>query len=53
MKCNGVGKRVRLLIFQSSTRRWAELHEEAFRRGSVKVVILDNLKEGVTQYVHV
>jgi hypothetical protein len=42
-------KSVRLLTFQSSTRRWAELHEEAFRRlgGSVKVVVLDNLREGV------
>ena len=42
-------KSVRLLTFQSSTRRWAELHEETFRRlgGSVKVVILDNLREGV------
>ena len=42
-------KCVRLLIFASSTRRWAELHEDAFRRlgGSVRVVVLDNLKEGV------
>jgi transposase len=42
-------KSVRLLTFASSTRRWAELHEEAFRRlgGAVRVVILDNLKEGV------
>ena len=42
-------KSVRLLTFQSSTRRWAELHEEAFRRlgGSVRVVVLDNLREGV------
>jgi transposase len=42
-------KSVRLLLFTSSTRRWAELHEEAFRRlgGAVKVVILDNLREGV------
>ena len=34
-------KSVRLLLFKSSTRRWAELHEEAFRRlgGAVKVVI--------------
>ncbi len=37
-------KSVRLLTFTSSTRRWAELHEEAFRRlgGSVRVVVLDN-----------
>src|SRR5262245_641070 len=42
-------KSVRLLTFASSTRRWAELHEEAFRRlgGAVRVVVLDNLKEGV------
>ncbi len=42
-------KSVRLLLFRSSTRHWAELHEETFRRlgGAVKVVILDNLREGV------
>jgi transposase len=42
-------KSVRLLTFESSTRRWAELHEEAFRRldGSVRVIVLDNLREGV------
>ena len=42
-------KSVRLLCFRSSTRTWAELHEEAFRRlgGSTRVVVLDNLKEGV------
>jgi transposase len=42
-------KSVRLLSFESSTRRWAELHEEAFRRrgGAVRVVVLDNLREGV------
>jgi transposase len=42
-------KSVRLLTFRSSTRVWAELHETAFRRlgGSVRVVVLDNLKEGV------
>jgi transposase len=42
-------KSVRLLTFTSSTRRWAELHEEAFRRlgGAVTAVILDNLREGV------
>ena len=44
-------KAVRLLVFRSSTRTWAELHETAFRRlgGSCRVVILDNLKEGVLQ----
>ena len=42
-------KSVRLLTFESSTRRWAELHEEAFRRlgGAVRIVVLDNLREGV------
>ena len=42
-------KAVRLLTFQSSARIWAELHEEAFRRlgAAPKVVVLDNLKEGV------
>jgi transposase len=42
-------KSVRLLTFESSTRCWAELHEETFRRlgGAVKVVVLDNLREGV------
>jgi transposase len=42
-------KSVRLLTFRSSTQIWAELHERAFRRlgGSPRVVVLDNLKEGV------
>jgi len=42
-------KCVRLLTFKSSTRIWAELHEKAFRRlgGSTRVVVLDNLREGV------
>jgi transposase len=42
-------KSVRLLSFRSSTRTWAELHEKAFRRlgGSTRIVVLDNLKEGV------
>ena len=42
-------KAVRLLVWQSSTQIWAELHERAFRRlgGTVRVIILDNLKEGV------
>jgi len=36
-------KSVRLLSWRSSTRIWAELHEQAFRRlgGSPKVVVLD------------
>ena len=42
-------KCVRLLAFRSSTRVWAELHEKAFRRlgGTTRVVVLDNLREGV------
>ena len=42
-------KAVRLLTFHSSTRIWAELHEQAFRRlgGATRTVVLDNLGEGV------
>jgi transposase len=42
-------KSVRLLTWQSSTQIWSELHERAFRRlgGAPRVVVLDNLKEGV------
>jgi transposase len=42
-------KSVRLLVWRSSAQIWAELHERAFRQlgGSVKVVVLDNLREGV------
>jgi transposase len=42
-------KAARMLVCQSSTQIWAELHERAFRRvgGTVRVVVLDNLKEGV------
>ena len=42
-------KAVRWLTFRSSSRIWAELHEKAFRRlgGSTRVVVLDNLREGV------
>jgi transposase len=42
-------KSVRLLTFHSSSKIWAELHEETFRRlgGAPRVVVLDNLKEGV------
>ncbi len=42
-------KSVRLLTFRSSARIWAELHEKAFRRlgGSPRIVVLDNLREGV------
>ncbi len=36
-------------MFSSSTRTWAELHENAFARlgGAPRVLILDNLREGV------
>jgi transposase len=42
-------KSVRLLVFRSSTQTWAELHEKAFHRlgGATRVVVLDNLREGV------
>ncbi len=42
-------KCVRLLVFRSTVRVWAELHEKAFRRlgGATRVVVLDNLREGV------
>ena len=42
-------KSVRLLVFRSSSQVWAELHEKAFRRlgGSPRMVVLDNLREGV------
>jgi transposase len=42
-------KAVRLLVFRSSARIWAELHEKAFRRlgGAPRILVLDNLREGV------
>ena len=42
-------KSVRLLVWRSSAQIWAELHERAFRRlgGTVHVIVLDNLREGV------
>jgi transposase len=42
-------KSVRLLSFRSSSKIWSELHERAFRRlgGAPRVMVLDNLKEGV------
>ena len=42
-------KSVRLLVFRSSSKTWAELHEKAFRRlgGTTRAVVLDNLREGV------
>ena len=47
-------KSVRLLVFRSSSQVWAELHEKAFRRlgGSPRVVVLDNLREGVLARRH-
>lgn len=44
-------KAVRLIVFKSSTQVWAELREQAFRRlgGAPRIVVLDNLKEGVSQ----
>ena len=42
-------KAVRLVVPRSSAQIWCELHERAFRRlgGTVRVIVLDNLKEGV------
>jgi transposase len=42
-------KSARFLVWKSSARVWAELHEQAFRRigGATRVVVLDNLREGV------
>jgi transposase len=42
-------KSVRLVVWRSSARTWAELHERAFRRlgGVPRTVVLDNLREGV------
>jgi transposase len=42
-------KSIRLLVFGSSSQTWAELHEKSFRRlgGVTRVVVLDNLREGV------
>src|SRR5262249_24805453 len=44
-------KAVRLLVWQSNTRVWAELHERAFRRlaGAPRLIILANPGEGVLQ----
>ena len=42
-------KAVRLLVWRSSARVWAELHERSFRRlgGALRAIVLDNLREGV------
>ena len=42
-------KSVRLVTMKSSSRIWAELHEQTFRRlgGAPRIVVIDNLKEGV------
>jgi transposase len=41
-------KSVRLIVFRSGSQTWAELHEKAFRlTGVTRVVVLDNLREGV------
>ncbi len=44
-------KAVHLLTFQSSTRIWADLHQQAFHRlgGATRTIVLDNLTEGVLQ----
>jgi uncharacterized protein (DUF58 family) len=45
---------VRLLAWKSSSRIWAELHERAFRQlgGVPHVIVLDNLREGVTPDIY-
>jgi transposase len=42
-------KCVRILVWRSNTRVWAELHAQAFRRlgGAPRLIVLDNLGEGV------
>jgi len=42
-------KAVRLLTWQSSTKTWAQLHEQSFRQlgGATATVVHDNLREGV------
>ena len=42
-------KAVWLLTWKSSSQRWCELHEDAFRRlgGAPRTIVLDNLREGV------
>jgi transposase len=44
-------KSVWLLVWKSGAREWCELHERAFRRlgGVVRVIVLDNLREGVLE----
>lgn len=44
-------KSVRLLTWKSSSKIWAQLHEQAFRRlgGTTATVVLDNLREGVLE----
>jgi transposase len=44
-------KSVRLLTWRSGSQRWAELHEDAFRRlgGAPRIIVLDHLREGVLQ----
>jgi len=44
-------KSIRLLTWKSSTKIWAQLHEQAFRRlgGATATVVLDNLREGVLE----
>ncbi len=51
MTLGGSRKAVWLLTWKSSTQIWCELHEEAFRwlGGAPRVVVLDNLKEGVLE----
>ncbi|HEY7803043.1 MAG TPA: IS21 family transposase [Orrella sp.] len=45
------GRSFRRVVWKSSKKVWAELHEQAFRYfgGATKYVVLDNLKEGVSK----
>lgn len=49
MKLSHSRKAFRKVVWESSTKTWCELHEEAFRffGGVPEIVRLDNLKEGV------
>ena len=46
-------KAIRLLVFRSSARIWAELHERAFRRlgGTTRVVVLDYVPGNIVELI--
>jgi transposase len=45
------GKSFRRVVWKGNQQVWAQLHEQAFRKfgGSVRYVVLDNLKQGVSR----